>query len=61
MKRSGEVLNRSAFGLQAVVPLMAFVFAWWIGWNTFVAIGAFLAAAVVAAILRPRRPGRWTE
>jgi Na+/H+ antiporter NhaC len=61
MNRLGGVIRRLDFGLQAVVPLVTFVFAWWMGWSVFVAIGAFVAAAIVTAILRPRRPGRWTE
>jgi hypothetical protein len=61
MTRFGRVFQRLDFGLTAVVPLAAFVFAWWMGRSVFVAIGAFVAAAIVTTILKPRRPGRWTE
>jgi hypothetical protein len=61
MRRFGEVLHRPDSRLQTLLPLVAFGFALWLGWDVFIAIAVFLAAAIVATILRPRRPGRWTE
>lgn len=61
MNRLGGVIRRLDFGLHAVVPFVAFALALWMGWGVFVAIGAAAAAAIVTAILTPRRPGRWTE
>lgn len=61
MTRFGRVFQRPDYGLTAFVPLAAFGFAWWMGWSVFVSIGAFVAASIVTAILKPRRPGRWTE
>lgn len=61
MNRPGGVIHRMDLGIQAVVPVVVFAFAWWMGWGVFVAIGAAAAAAIVTAILLPRRPGRWTE
>ena len=65
MNRPDGLIRRMEFGLRAVLPLVAFAFAfalaWWIGRGVFIAIGAAAAAAIVTAIVRPRRPGRWTE
>jgi hypothetical protein len=56
-----SVIHRRDFGLHSLVPAAAFALAWWMGRGVFVAIGTAVAAAIVTAILRPRRPGRWTE
>ena len=61
MNRPDGLIRRMEFGLRAVLPLVAFALAWWIGRGVFIAIGAAAAAAIVTAIVRPRRPGRWTE
>mgnify|MGYP006265371677 CR=1 FL=1 len=44
-------------------PLAAFAVAYVMGWGTWVAIGAAVAAGIIAFMVRPRRrPGPpWTE
>lgn len=61
MTQVNGVIHRLEFGLLSIVPAAAFALAWWRGWGVFIAFGAAVAAAIIIAILKPRRPGRWTE
>lgn len=44
-------------------PLAAFAVAYFMGWGVWVAFGAFVAAGIVAFVVRPRPRHRqpWTE
>jgi hypothetical protein len=53
-----RIVHRGTWWPERVVPLVAFGFAMLMGWGPSVAIGAALAAALIAAFVRPRGPGR---
>ena len=56
-----SVIDRGPWWPRRLAPVTAFAVAWWFGWGPFVALGCGLAALIVATIVQPRRPGRWTE
>lgn len=59
--RSRGVVRRWNWWTDAVGPIAVFAFAWWLGWGPYIAVGAAAAAGIITAVVRPRRPGRWTE
>lgn len=61
MRLLDGIVHRPSSLLQAIAPTAALAFAWWMGWGAFVAIGVAVAVGLIAAVVRPRRPGRWTE
>lgn len=56
-----RIVHRGAWWPETVAPVAAGGFAWFMGWGVFVAIGAAVAAGLIAAAVKPRGPGRWTE
>ena len=61
MTREPKIIHRRTWWADTIVPIVAFGFAWALGWGPWVALGAAVAAGVVTAIVRPRGPSRWTE
>lgn len=61
MRWAQGIIYRWNWWTNTVMPVVAFVFAWWMGWGPWVALGAAVASGVIAAVLRPRGPNRWTE
>lgn len=61
MRLLDGVVYRPSSLLQAIAPTAALAFAWWMGWGAFAAIFAAVAVGLIAAVIRPRGPGRWTE
>lgn len=56
-----RIVCRGPWWPETVVPAVVFGLGWLMGWNPFVTIGAAIAAEVIVQVVKPRRPGRWTE
>ena len=61
MTRIGNLVSRVNWWFDVVVPVAVAGFAWAMGWGPWVILGALVASRIVTEVLRPRRPGRWTE
>lgn len=55
------VIRRWHWWPTALVPIAVGGFAWSLDRGPWVTLGAVAAALVIAAVLRPRGPSRWTE
>ena len=56
-----RIVHRGTWWPEWVAPVVIFGFTMLTGWGPYVAIGAAIAATLIAAFLKPRGPGRWTE
>lgn len=62
MSRTDGIVHRVyRWWPEIVVPLIFFLLALAIGFGPLVGFVAWLVAAGVIAIVKPRPPGRWTE
>lgn len=61
MNRRNGIVHRGFWWPEVVVPSATFAIAWQISRNVFVSIGALMVAVAVIFLIKPWRPGRWTE
>jgi hypothetical protein len=59
--RMRGIIHRWHWWPTVLVPIAVGGFAWGLGRGPWVTLGAAAAAVVIAAVLRPRGPNRWTE